>query len=200
MCIYRYSTVQCIYPALSFTREKYRYLSLADLPTWLTSWQADRQTDDNSHFSCPCGWDKCARVAILSQHGRDSVICSCIKKITDNNETESRRKPEIPEKTCEREYGLGNHLHIQPVARIEPLTHWCKGVQGEWISTTPPPALVKLEIYVRVLRLFRECYWQLEIDIDTTNNHTLWHFNHESISEIDIDNHKVRHIGPLPIK
>ena len=37
-----------------------------------------------------------------------------------------RRKPEIPEKTCESEHGLVNHLHIQPKSRIEPRMHWCK--------------------------------------------------------------------------
>ena len=35
-----------------------------------------------------------------------------------------RRKPKIPEKTCESEHGLVNHLHIQPVAGIEPRTTW----------------------------------------------------------------------------
>ena len=43
---------------------------------------------------------------------------------------EGRRKPEIPEKTCESEHGLGNHLHIQPVAGIECRTL----VQGEVIN------------------------------------------------------------------
>ena len=48
--------------------------------------------------------------------------------IYKHTDFESRRKPEIPEKTCESEHGSSNHLHIKPLAPpgIEPGPHWCK--------------------------------------------------------------------------
>ena len=42
---------------------------------------------------------------------------------TQTSPNEGRMKPDIPEKTYETKHGLGNHLHIQPVAGIDTYLH-----------------------------------------------------------------------------
>ena len=44
---------------------------------------------------------------------------------------------------------MGNHLHIQPVAGIEPLTHWCKTR-----CTIHHPGITRLESFTLILQLY----------------------------------------------